>query len=224
MEHEGLYAAVDEQVSAFYEGGQGLRGNALKNYTSGDGSHKGFEGLVNDLILMAVDHFHLNDQVTVNGQYFKPDHETDNPETDDPQRMDHHIWVLGEVPLVVESRAWIDKPFYTLKRAVVRNFMLLPYVNRQLTQDVKFLFVALQADVTDRTVKTLDRTLGFGDRVTVVRFSLGHRSGKQNYFDWGVNKEGVKAFTSFLCESLARRSESCWCSNLDSSCLEIEQP
>ncbi len=67
----------------------------------------------------------------------------------------HKEWINilkvdDEYPLIVESRAWIDKPFYTLKRAVVRNFMELPYIRKQLSKDVKFAFVGLSIDVKQK--------------------------------------------------------------------------
>jgi len=187
-----------QEVKRFYAKGCGLRSKELKNYTSGDKKCEGMEAVVERIIWHTIDEVGIDrDRVKVNQDYFKGD-----KEEDDPQRLDFHIWIDNEVPVVVESRAWIDKPFYQLKRAVVRNFMELDYVNRHLSKEPKFIFVGLCIDIKDRLRITNNRTMGYGDFVYDVKFSphrRGHKKG--NYFDHGLNTAGVEAFVKLLIDS-----------------------
>tara|TARA_R110000824_G_scaffold18802_1_gene73844 strand:- start:4055 stop:4672 length:618 start_codon:yes stop_codon:yes gene_type:complete len=183
-------------IEEYFDRGQGLTSTALKNYTSGDHDNYGFESVVMSILTAAMDEAGISaSRWDINGSYFKPE----DPELEDPQRLDHHIWVDGKCVLVVEDRAWIDKPFYTLKRAVVRNMMMLPYVREKLHDDVHFIIVGLSIDIKSRLVRTLDQTMGFGDRVD--HFSLSpHRRGYKggNYFDHGMNKPEFDRLWDFL--------------------------
>ena len=185
-------------VESFFKGGTGLTAVPLKNYTSGDKSSgsTGLEGLVDELILQAARDSGIDmGRVKVNGDYFNPP----DVEEQDPQRMDHHVWVDDKCVIVMESRAWIDKPFMTLKRAVVRNFMELDYVRNKLSEDVKFLFVALAIDIKPRLVNTLDKTMGYGDRIGYFKFSPKRRNyRKNNYFDNGINYADIESLYSTI--------------------------
>jgi hypothetical protein len=198
------------EAKNYYKGGVGLNSTALKNYTSGDGNNSGFENLVETMIWHVIDDLGINrKRVDINNSYFQSDYSVPaSKDPKDPQRMDHHIMIDGEYPLIVESRAWIDKPFYNLKRAVVRNFMELPYVRKQLTKDVKFAFVGLAIDVMPRLIRSCDISQGYGDRVSMFKFSPYRRGYKKgNYFDHGVNDQGVNGFVNFLYDSLKKYSK-----------------
>tara|TARA_B100000131_G_scaffold311928_1_gene345384 strand:+ start:3748 stop:4362 length:615 start_codon:yes stop_codon:yes gene_type:complete len=183
-------------VEEFYRGGRGLKSTDLKNYTSGDHGHDGFEKIVTNVLSAAMAEAGISsDRWEINGSYFNP---TDK-ELEDPQRLDHHIWIDGKCVLLVEDRAWIDKPFYTLKRAVVRNMMKLPYVRKDLHDDVHFIIVGLSIDIKQRLIDTLDKTMGFGDRVDHFNLSpyrRGYKGG--NYFDHGMNKPEFERLWTFL--------------------------
>jgi hypothetical protein len=189
-------------VESFYKNGEGLRSTPLKNYTSGDGDHDGFEGLVDQLIeSVFISLGFEKERYAINGDYFNPPDE--QKEVWDPQRMDHHVWIDGKCVLVVESRAWIDKPFMTLKRAVVRNFMELPYVRDKLHDNVKFAFVGLAIDTKERLWSTLNVTQGHGDRIEKFKMSPHRRGyGGGNYFDHGINQEEICRLSRFLVEHL----------------------
>ena len=119
----------------------------------------------------------------------------------DSQRMDNHIWIDGKVVIVEENRAWIDKPFYTLKRAVVKAFMEVPSVKKHLSDDVKFMFTSLARDVTPKTKSTSDVVFKYGDRIVESNFS-GHprRATSYNYFDNGVDYSELENYIKLLCE------------------------
>jgi hypothetical protein len=189
-----------QEVKHFYNEGKGLRSTALKNYTSGDGTNPGMENMIRNLLWKIVDDIGIDrSRVSITDNYFNPD----DLEAEDPQRMDMHIKIDDKFPLIIESRAWIDKPFYTLKRAVTRNMMMLPYVRDCLTEDVSFVYVGLAIDVKQRLINTLDVTQGFGDRIEMFKFSPKRRSNKWNYFDNGVHESGVNDFVSFVYQKLS---------------------
>jgi len=189
-------------VEEYYREGLGLRGKKLKNYTSGDGDNLGFEGLVDHLLSIRLKALNIDgERYEISQDYFVGP----NKEADDPQRMDHHVWIDGKCVLVIESRAWIDKPFYTMKRAVVRNFMELDYVRNRLHDDVMFALVTLAIDIKPRLVSTLDRTMGYGDKIEQFKFSPYRRNYKKgNWFDHGVNRAAVTKFINFLDDHLAQ--------------------
>ena len=190
------------EVTDFYEKGRGLKKTPLKNYTSGDHENPGMEKMVEENLWRIIDDLGIcRSRVNISQDYFNPE----DKEVEDPQRMDFHVEIDGKFPLIIESRAWIDKPFYTLKRAVTRNFMKLPFVRNKLTEDVKFIYVGLAIDVKQRLVDSLDKTMGYGDRVDMCKFSpyrRGYKGG--NYFDHGVNKDGVREFVSLVRSQLEK--------------------
>ena len=195
-----------EVVSEWFVNGRGLRNKSLKNYTSGDkkkgrkAKHIGFEGITRKIILKVIAVYGLTGRCSINSDYFK-----DVYEEFDDQRMDHHIWIDGKVVIIEEDRAWIDKPFYTLKRAVVFTFMKLDHVRNNLSDDVVFIFSSLARDVTNVTKSTSDVLYGYGDYITEVNFS-GHprRSNKYNYFDNGYSETELLKYVETLCEVFSK--------------------
>ena len=189
-------------VENFYNHGKTLTGVRLKNYTSGDGKNLGFEGLLSKVIALVVDSLDMQHRVRVDGRYFNPPQSL--IEKYDPQRLDFHVWKDGKAILLIESRAWVDKPFYTLKRAVIRNMMKLDYVRDQLDDEVEFLVVALAIDIKDRLVTTMNETMGYGNRISQIKLSPYRRNHKKkNYFYFGHVKESVDTLVSLLYNKLS---------------------
>ena len=212
MKKQQLYKYSEELVTEWFKGGEGLRGVPLKNFTSGDKKkgkskkkHIGFEGITRQIINKGLELYNLTHRSKVNGDYF-----TDPEGLYDSQRMDNHIWIDDEVGLVEENRAWIDKPFYTLKRAVVKAFMEIPTVKMHLSNDVKFVFTSLAKDVTFKTKSTSDVVFGHGNRIVECNIS-GHsrRADKYNYFDNGVDYSELKSYVNTLCEVFEKYETVC---------------
>ena len=200
------------------------QGKPLKNYTSGDGDHVGFESITEKIMLYALKIYGLKDRSKVNGDYF-----IDDKGIHDRQRMDNHVWIDGKVVIVEENRAWVDKPFYTMKRGVVKSFIELPHVKKYLTENVKFIFSMLGVDVKDETRTTMDTVMGYGDVITEINFSGRSRGGrlivespdgtrtlaksdykgipsglprikKSNYFTYEYSQEQLDKYVETLCE------------------------
>ena len=182
----------------------------LKNYTSGDGDNIGFEGKIKEIYEKAIQVYGLQKRCEVNGKYFVdcdcgkirckcPDKIYDN------QRMDQHVWIDGKVVIIEEDRAWIDKPFYTLKRGVVKCFMELPHTKKHLTDDVIFLFTSLAKDVTPETRSTLDDVMGYGDKIIEANISgAPRRADKGNYFDNGYDQNELDKYVKTICRVFAK--------------------
>jgi hypothetical protein len=201
-EHQ-LYRYSKDLVTDWFKRGKGLRGNPLKNFTSGDWvdkkkglRHSGLEGITEQIINKGLELYNLTDRSEVNSNYFHdPNGEFES------QRMDWHIWIDGKVVILEEDRAWMDKPFYTLKRSVIRAFMLLPYVKEKLHKDIVFIFNTLQRDVKDLTRNTRDMIDGYGDRIVEINLSgMKRRAKKYNYFDNGVDYSELRNYVNILCE------------------------
>ncbi len=186
---------ANKLVGDWFDNAPSGQGKTLKNYTSGDGNNEGFESITRKILNKALITYNLQDRCKVNGDYFICEkNQYDN------QRMDNHIWIDDKVVIVEENRAWIDKPFYTLKRAVVRTFMELPHVRKHLSDNVIFLFSSLARDVTPITESTSEYIHGYGDRIYDINLS-GHprRTDKYNYFDNGYSQVELDKYVELIC-------------------------
>ena len=100
----------------WFSGGKGLKDT--RHYTSGNHGHLGFENFTEKILWKAVEVYGLTDRVKINQDYIE-----DPTGRFDSQRMDHHVYIDDKIVLVEENRAWTDKPFYIMKRAVVKFWM-----------------------------------------------------------------------------------------------------
>lgn len=136
-------------------------------------------------------------EYTINQEYIRPT-VADGIEDWDPQRVDQHIYVHDKLVSLIEDRAWVDKPFYMLKRQVFMNMELTPYTRRLLTPQTTFLVVGLNIDITNRLVKTQDKIYQLQHELFLIPLSKGRRSTKENYFDRGLNDIALKHFSRYL--------------------------
>ena len=188
------------------------QGTTLKNYTGGDCSNVGFEYITKSILNMAIKVYGLTKRCEVNGDYFIdcscgkqrckcPEKEHDN------QRLDSHVWIDGKVVILEENRAWMDKPFYQLKRCVVKCFMELPHTRQNLSDDVIFIFTTLARDVTPITRSTMDTVMGHGEKI--VEFNMSgrpRRTEKCNYFDNGYSKDELNKYVETICGVFAKHA------------------
>ena len=121
------------------------------------------------------------------------------------ERLDQHVKVNNKYAYLQEDRAWVDKPFYTLKRAVVRNIM--QSCGSLLSPNVKFGLIGYCLDFKEDLVKTCNKTQGYGDRFE--RFSLtGRRRGIKvngitcNWYETGFIEETVVKYVNYVYNTL----------------------
>ena len=181
-----------------FVGGSGLRGVPLKNY-SGPELEKWSENTLK-LIIKDLQNKYPDVNIEWGKGYLKSDHEGLGDE-----RLDQHIKIDGKYVYLQEDRAWVDKPFYTLKRAVIRNIMIS--CSRQLHENVKFGLVGYCIDIKQDLINTCNVTQGYSDRVS--RFSLtGRRRGKKvngkavNWYETGYVKETVVQYINYVYKTL----------------------
>ena len=186
---------ANEEVKLWFDEAPTGQGTALKNYTSGDGDNVGFQGITKKIIQYAINVYGIQNRTRLDGEYF-----IDETGQYDNQRMDNHIWIDNKVVIVEENRSWIDKPFYTLKRAVVQSFMELPHTKKHLDKNVVFIFSSLAKDVKDITKSTLDKVCGYGDVIKEFNFSgRPRRTSKGNYFSHGYKQEELDNYVETIC-------------------------
>ena len=179
-------------------GGSGLRGVPLKNY-SGPELEKWSENTLK-LIIKDLQNKYPDVNIEWGKGYLKSDHEGLGDE-----RLDQHIKIDGKYVYLQEDRAWVDKPFYTLKRAVIRNIMIS--CSRQLHENVKFGLVGYCIDIKQDLINTCNVTQGYSDRVS--RFSLtGRRRSKKvngktvNWYETGFVEETVVQYINYVYKTL----------------------
>ena len=181
-----------------FTNGEGLRGVPLKNY-SGQKLEDWSEYTIKAIIAVLQEKYPEADIEWGKG-YLKSDFNGFGDE-----RLDQHVKVNGKYAYLQEDRAWVDKPFYTLKRAVIRNIMLS--CDSQLTPNVKFGLIGYSIDIKDDLVQTCNYTQGYGDRIE--RFSLtGRRRGLKvngksvNWYETGFVAETVVKYITYVYNTL----------------------
>jgi hypothetical protein len=121
------------------------------------------------------------------------------------ERLDQHVYLNDKYVYIQEDRAWIDKPFYTQKRSVVRNMMIS--CESKLSKNIKFSFLAYCIDIKPEIMNTCNLTQGYGDRIQ--HFSLTGRprskkvNGKNvNWYGTGFVDETIKDYLTYVYNTL----------------------
>ncbi len=183
-----------------FEDGIGLESTELKSY-SGPTLEKWSE-LTLKLIIedLKEKYSNLNLDLEWGKGYIQSDYEGFSEE-----RLDQHIKLKGKYVYLQEDRAWIDKPFYTLKRAVIRNMMLS--CASKMTANVQFGVVAYSIDIKDSIIKTCDFCQGYGDRIELFSIT-GRRRNKKvdgevvNWYETGFKRETVVKYVEYVYKTL----------------------
>ena len=177
-----------------FENGIGLTSTPLKAY-SGPTLEKWSE-LTIKLIIIDLKEKYPNVNIEWGKGYIQSDFVGFGEE-----RLDQHIKVNGKYAYLQEDRAWVDKPFYTLKRAVIRNIMMS--CNSKLSPNMKFGLVAYSIDIKDDLIKTCDFVQGYGDKLK--KFSLTGRPRNMkvnnktvNWFETGFVKKTVVEYIQYV--------------------------
>ena len=181
-----------------FQGGIGLTGTPLKRY-SGPTLETWSETTIK-LIIKDLQDKYPDANIEWSKDYISSDYEGCGDE-----RLDQHVKVNGKYVFLQEDRAWVDKPFYTLKRAVVRNIM--QSCESKLSPNVKFGLVAYSLDFKEDLVQTCNKFQGYGDRFE--RFSLtGRRRGLKvngktvNWYETGFVEETVVKYINYVYTTL----------------------
>jgi hypothetical protein len=116
----------------------------------------------------------------------------------DNQRLDQHVYIGDKIVLMQEDRAWVDKPFYTLKRGVIQDIMKLPFCMQKMHPNIKFVILSYTVDVTNKTKITQDQTKGFGDITKDFSINCCRRGTFKNWYEGGYSKNNIKQYIKFV--------------------------
>ena len=198
MTLENIIEESKELLTEQFEKGVGLRGTPLKRF-SGPTLENWSEKTIKSIIQNLREKYPDAD-IEWSKDYLPSDFEGLGDE-----RLDQHVKVNGKYAYLQEDRAWVDKPFYTLKRAVVRNIM--QSCKSKLSPNVKFGLVGYCLDFKEDLVNTCNFTQGYGDRFE--RFSLtGRRRGMKvdgkavNWYETGFLEETVVNYINYVYNTL----------------------
>lgn len=181
-----------------FDKGIGLRSTNLKNH-SGPALEKWSE-LTIKLIIKDLEEKYPDCDVKWGKSYIQSDYEGCSDE-----RLDQHVTVNGKYAYLQEDRAWIDKPFYTLKRAVIRNMMIS--CASKMSENVKFGVIAYCIDIKQEIVNTCDLCQEYGDRLDMFPLTGRRRGlkveGKEvNWYETGYVDEIVLNYVKFVYKTL----------------------
>ena len=198
MTLENIIKESKELLTEQFEKGVGLRGTPLKRF-SGPTLENWSENTIKSIIKDLREKYPDAD-IEWSKDYLPSDFEGLGDE-----RLDQHVKVNGKYAYLQEDRAWVDKPFYTLKRAVVRTIM--QSWESLLSPNVKFGLIGYSLDFKEDLVNTCNKTQGYGDRFE--RFSLtGRRRGmkvngkKVNWYETGFVEETVVNYIKYVYTTL----------------------
>ena len=199
-----LQRGAMQLLEFLFKNGKGRTGTNSKNYTG-----KSLEMFCAHCVSQAIRVSGLRG-AEVNADYIR-----DKEERFDDLRMDLNVFVGGKLVLMQESRAWVDKPFCTLKYQVIEDVIYLPHSRAVIADDIVFPVVAFCRDITERTLSTRDFFLNMvlrnsslqektsygGERVRMFQLSAGKRA--DGYFNAGINEADVAAYLACLHEHFA---------------------
>lgn len=181
-----------------FENGLGLTSTALKRYSGP--TLENWSEITLKLIISSLRDKYPDDQIIWGKGYIQSDYEGCSDE-----RLDQHILVNGKYAYLQEDRAWIDKPFYTLKRAVIRNMMIS--CDSKLSSAVRFGVVAYAIDIKQEIINTCDLCQEYGDRIDLFSITGRRRNKKvngkvMNWYETGFIDETVVKYVKYVYKTL----------------------
>lgn len=183
--------AID-RLQEIFEAGKGLRSTPLKRY-----SGPALEGWTEYVVSMIVDtlrSIHPEARIEFDKDYIK----SDFPNCSD-ERLDMHVKVNGKYVYLHEDRAWLDKPFYSLKRGVFKSISVS--CASKLHPNCQYAAVGFCCDFKQELVNTFNRVFGMDDVITIYSLT-GRRRGIKvdgvavNWFETGFDDKTVVAIVN----------------------------
>ena len=193
-----IYKSACNMLSEKFETGLGLRSTKLKNHSGRN--LEDWSKLIIGIIIVDLKERYPNADIEWGKSYIKSDFKGFGKE-----RLDQHVKVNGKYAYLQEDRAWVDKPFYTLKRAVIRNIIMS--CAEQLYPDCKFGVVGYCIDIREDLVNTCNYTQGYGDRIQMFSLTGRRRSKKVNgkavnWYETGYIENTVLKYIQYVYKTL----------------------
>jgi hypothetical protein len=181
-----------------FETGLGLRSTNLKNHSGKNLEH--WSELTIKLIIADLREKYPDADIEWSKDYIPSDYEGLSDE-----RLDQHVKVNGKYAYLQEDRSWYDKPFYTLKRAVIRNIMMS--CASKMSDTVKFGTIAYCIDIKQGIIDTCDYTQGYGGLLETFSITGRRRNkkvnGKEvNWYETGFCDESVLKYIQYVYKTL----------------------
>jgi hypothetical protein len=193
-----IYKSACNMLSEKFETGLGLRSTKLKNHSGGN--LEDWSKLVIEIIIVDLKERYPNADIEWGKSYIVSDFEGNSNE-----RLDQHVKVNGKYAYLQEDRAWMDKPFYTLKRAVIRNMMIS--CASKMSENVKFGVVAFCIDIKQGIINTCNMCQGYGDRIEMFAVTGRGRNKKVNgeevnWYETGYIENTVLKYIQYVYKTL----------------------
>lgn len=168
----------------------------LKNYSGP--ALEGWTEFIVELICTTLQKQYPHARIEFDKAYIK----SDFPDCSD-ERLDMHVKVNGLYVYLQEDRAWLDKPFYSLKRAVFKSISVS--CKSQLHPNCQYAAVGYCCDFKQELVNTFDRVFGMTDCITIYSLTGRRRNavvdGKSvNWFETGFDHNVVKRLVKTIYE------------------------
>lgn len=170
--------AAISRLEQIFEDGKGLRSTPLKRYSGP--ALEGWTEYVVSMICETLQEKYPDANIEFDKAYIK----SDFPDCSD-ERLDMHVKVNGLYVYLQEDRAWLDKPFYSLKRAVFKSISVS--CASKLHPNVQFAAVGFCCDFKQELVNTFNRVFGMEDCITIYSLTGRRRNLK-------INGQGVNWF------------------------------
>jgi hypothetical protein len=174
-------------VTNEFENGKGLRSTALKGY-SGPSLERTSQHILT-LIITDLQTKYPEAKIELSKKYIKPD----NPKHSD-ERVDKHLYVNGLIVYLEEDRAWMDKPFYSLKRVVCRS--ILVNCASKVHPMLKFISLVYCLDIQPEIVASMDNAVEYGDIFSTYSITNRSRHKELNWYDTGFDENAVLEYAN----------------------------
>ena len=182
------------RLESIFEAGIGLRSTPLKNYSGP--ALEGWTEYVLSLICKTLQEQYPEARIEFDKAYIK----SDFPNCSD-ERLDMHVKVNGLYVYLQEDRAWLDKPFYSLKRAVFKAISVS--CKSKLHPNCQYAAVGYCCDFKQELVNTFNLVFGMSDCITTYSLTGRRRNividGKQcNWFETGFQHDVVENLVKYI--------------------------
>lgn len=196
---EDVIAHFTEMVSKVFTKGKGLRKTSLKVFTGPTLEILGENALKMVCISLGISYDSIDQKYLIHEKY-------------DKLRLDDHLYINGKIVIMQEDRAWIDKPFASLKWSVIQDILTLPHGQKATIKDVIFPLLCYSYNVTDITLNTRNfnfetvmnsqnvhpKTSYGEDRIRLFNLSGHPRDTYGDYFSKGFSTDEIKKYIDYI--------------------------
>ena len=123
----------------------------------------------------------------------------------DSLRLDDHLKIDGKIVIMQEDRAWMDKPFYSMKIHTINQIKTFPHGIDAIIKDCIFPLLTFSYDITEKTIYTEHKMYthkwktSYGEsQVKLFNLSGHKRNSKMNYFYRGFDETEIRSYLNYI--------------------------